>query len=453
MRRALRCVFTGATGILAVGAAFPHTGAPADCNATAGLNTANKSAAVAFQFDEPATILSTQDMDRVGLMFPDGMLGFVRQRGRDPDYVFGSAGSFGGVGGSAHLPTGSYTFSGALESFHPAYRKNGWPIWSLTSGRTQPSPDGADFDRDYAGGGPTYSVAMRNNGAMADDMCARAALSPIRSTTRRDILLQIYHGEYYPLAPKSMPAYGGSGMAISCDGGVTFEKIGQILAPHVSREEFLSAHGATGLWADGTMIEADGLAERGCATPAGGAQREQYYYLVFTDHNSPEERYTGLSIARVSADDLLKAIRQRRAPVFRKYYNPEGAPTFAANYFTEPGIGGRSTSILFTPGQYMNSPGVMYDAYMHRFVLFYQTNQKQVELRTSKNLISWSPPTTAFRLDAASSRRVYYPSAVGDGSDPQALDQMFYIYFVVRERTPGRFTNPQLLRERVSITR
>jgi hypothetical protein len=72
------------------------------------------------------------------------------------------------------------------------------------------------------------------------------------------------------------------------------------------------------------MIEADSKGERYCRPSTCTDRRERYYYLIFTDHNSPEEPYTGLSIARVRAEELLRDIAQRRAPTFRKYYNPGG---------------------------------------------------------------------------------------------------------------------------------
>jgi hypothetical protein len=414
-----------------------------------GLDAAFGSAG--FHFDEPTIILSTQDMVHNGLMFPDGTMGFVRQQGRDPYYVSGSGGRSSGVGLSAKLPTGSYAFAGTLESLRPSRQRDGWPANSLSSGRQQPSPDRSDFDRDYAGGGPTYLLQLPDGRGSADDVCAHASELQKVVPVRRVILLQIYHGEYHLLAPQSMPAYGGSGMAISCDGGGTFEKIGQILAPRVSREQFLAAHGTGGLWADGAMVEADARGERDCGKSACAGGDTRYYYLVFTDHNSSDERYTGLSIARIRVEDLLSAVRQRRAPQFRKYFNPSGAITFDGDYFTESGIGGQSTPILYVVGKYMNTPGVLYDAFLRKFVLFYQANQKEVVLRTSENLLSWSPAEIAYRLDPASSRKVFYPSVAGDGADPQVLEQMFYLYFLVREQGEHGFVNPQLLRQRVSV--
>ncbi|MGO8858400.1 MAG: hypothetical protein ACLQO1_22230 [Steroidobacteraceae bacterium] len=86
-------------------------------------------------------ILSTQDMDRYGVMFPDGQLSFVRlnHAGLEPYSVFAAGGSFGGAGVAAHLLPGTYEFAGTLESLHPVRRSAGWPTSSLTIGRMQPS--------------------------------------------------------------------------------------------------------------------------------------------------------------------------------------------------------------------------------------------------------------------------------------------------------------------------
>ncbi len=415
LRFSLWCLILSACGVSA--AAGESTQTPAVDTRTA-----------AFQFDAATTVLSTQDMDRNGLMFPDGPMGFVRREGSDQYYISGAGGSFGGVGRSAHLPAGSYAFKGTLDVFVPAKRKNGWPAYSLTSGRQQPSPDGMDFDRDYAGGGPTYLF------------CAAT------------LMLQIYHGEFHLLPNKGLPAYGGSGMAVSRDDGETFAKIGQILAPHLSREEFIDEKIIAGLWADGAMVEADGHGRPRIDSTSrrGTLDSAAYYYMIFTDHNVPRERYTGLSIARAGKIDVLNAIAQNKAPLFRKYYNSSGVFTFDGDYFTEPGIGGRSTPILFSTGEYINTPGILYSSYLQRFLLFYQVNQRQIVFRTSANLLLWSEPVIAFRLDPSSNRRVFYPSVAGVGTDPQDPGEQFYLYFLVREQVDsGAFINPQLMREQV----
>ena len=403
--------------------------------AACGMALAGYARAISFQFDAPAAILTSEDMERNGILFPDGIMWFVRKDGVDQYYVSGAGGTLSGAGKTARLPHGTYKFAGSLDKFVPAKLENGRPAYSLADGRKQPSPDGSDFDRDYAGGGPTYLFNL--------------------GTGRGPVFLQIYHGEYHLLPNKGLPGYGASGMAISYDGGDTFEKIGQIVSPHLSRTGFFDEQVNGGMWADGAMVEANADGHRE-SVPAGGRvaqDAQRYFFMIFTDHNEPRERYVGLSIARVRKADLLEAIRQRKAPIFRKYYNPSGAVTFEKDFFTEPGIGGRSTPILFNVGQYIGSPGVVYDSYLRGFVLFYQTNQKQIILRTSENLLQWSDPVTAFSLDASSDLRVFYPSVAGKDVDPEVPGQTFYLYFLVRERPPtGPFLNSRLMREQVKVT-
>jgi hypothetical protein len=85
-----------------------RAGPSEDSGSTVNSLSVAAAATVAFRFDAPTTILSAQEMDRNGLEFPDGTLWFVRQPGLGPYYIFGSGGSFNGVGMSAHLLAGSY---------------------------------------------------------------------------------------------------------------------------------------------------------------------------------------------------------------------------------------------------------------------------------------------------------------------------------------------------------
>jgi hypothetical protein len=399
-----------------------------------------------FHAEAPTVILSTDDMNHLGLLFPDGTLGFVRRPGTgDPYYILGAGGRLGGAGGDARLPPGSYAFTGTLDSLKAVSGPSGRPDFKLTVGSRQPSPDSADFDRDYAGGGPTYVLPAAGGPRTVGSVCG-AGKSPSDG-----VWLQIYHGEFRLQPPQGLPAYGGSGMAVSCDGGATFNKIGQILSPHVSRQEFLAANRASGLWADGGMVEANSRGIHSCPTSICNDHSGQYFYLVFTDHNSTAERFTGLSLARVPAPDLLGALREGRAPSFRKYFNPAGTLDFDADHFTEPALGGRSTPVLFTVGQHMNTPGVIYDTALQQYVVFYQANQKQLVLRTSKDLLNWSDPEVTYQVDADSERHVYYPSLTGDGQDPQMAGRNLYLFFLVRDTTGHGFHNPQLLRQKITV--
>ncbi|MBV8910349.1 MAG: hypothetical protein JOZ89_06280, partial [Gammaproteobacteria bacterium] len=296
------------------------------------------------------------------------------------------------------------------------------------------------FDRDYAGGGPTYALSLD----------AAAVSSGTRSPV---VLVQIYHGEIDAARGMSQVAYGGSGLAVSRDQGKTFRKIGQILAPHASRDDFFRAGRRGGMWADASMIEADARGSRASRPGASEPERERYFYLIFTEHHQAQEKCIGLSIARIRKHDLVAALIDQRVPDFRKFYRSSPASEWQAADFSEPGLGGESTPIVAAPGDYINSPSIAYDVVLGRYVLAYQVNQKEIRISTSDDLRHWSEPQVVAARPRESSQRVFYPSLIGREDDPTALGGSFYVYFLERDRdAQGRFSNPRLLRQRLEIS-
>jgi hypothetical protein len=373
-----------------------------------------------FRVGPAAVIMTTNDMNQTGLMFPDGTLGVIKGAGREHYVFWAASGNFGGVRKVATLPAGTYRFEGSLAHFEPAAIDRSPPTPALLRGSMQPSPDGSDFDRDYAGGGPTYAFALQKDSV---------------------VLLQIYHGEFDAVPGMGQLAYGGSGLALSRDRGKTFQKIGQILAPHVSRADFFNSASHGGMWADASMIEADARGHRVSPPGAGATERERYVYLIFTDHHLVQEPCTGLSLARIRKSDLLAALSEQRAPEFRKW---------RAGDFSEPGLGGDSTPVIAARSEYINSPSIAYDQARQHYVLAYQVNQKEVRVSRSDDLLHWSAPQTIAARPRESSLRLFYPSLVGGDGDPAILGGAFYVYFLERERDArGGFSNPRLLRERL----
>lgn len=381
-----------------------------------GASSVCSAQAQTFKVATPEPILTTKQMTQIGLYYPDGAIGVLR-KGNGTYNIFGAGGSFGGIGpGSSVEPTGTYKFGTTLSNFVPLKLSGKYPSPSLELGRLQPSPDGSDFDRDYAGGGPTYVLNLDGQG----------------------VLLQIYHGEYHYNYPVSLPFYGGSGMAVSTDDGNTFTKIGQFLSPHMTRQQFLDL-GSGGLPVDGFMIEAD--INGNPVKQGGGHQGDVYCYDIFTDRNSATDY--GFAIARVKKTDLLEAVAMHKAPLFKKYYAPNGG-------FTEPGLGGASTMIVTQKPDFIAWPQAIYCSHLNKYFLFYQTNQNSVQVRTSPNLMTWSAPTTLISSASATNLRTFYPTAVGTGIDPSILANQFYVYFQQRSMTGP--LNPNYYRAAVTVT-
>jgi hypothetical protein len=417
----------GAVALACNASASPFTVATAWA-APAGV-AASGTSTVQFSAAGPVTILTTDDLRRFGLFYPDMPIGVVpAPDGRD--FVFGPGGSFQHIGpGPERRPTGTYKFVGTLDHIAPAKSDANGPEPSLMLGRRQPSPDGSDFDRDYAGGGPTYIVRD-----------ARWQDKPI--------LIQIYHGEYHPDAARGH-FFGASGMAVSTDWGDSFTKLGEILAPQVSREEFLASGAPGGPSTDGFLTEAD---ENG--NPITGAAVDPasvYDYVIFADRGSMRER-PAFVIARVRKTELLDAVARGTAPQFKRYFAPAGASRPLAELFTEPGIGGNATPII-AQNDYLAQPEAVYDSYVHKFILSYMVNQKTIMLRTGDNLFHWSDPVTVVPPPGAANEKIFYPSLVGSDHDPQVLGKTFFVYYLLRTHVAdGGRDSPEFLRTTATIS-
>jgi hypothetical protein len=416
---------------------------PIFCVATSFSYAQSSTQNVTFTVGSVVTILSTSDMQSFGLMFPDHPIGFVATSVQGQYLAFGAGGSFSGIKGDH--PSGTYEFSGTLDTIAPANVGADGPEYSLTLGSVQPSPDGSDFDRDYAGGGPTRHFEFLEAGA--SDLQAP--------------LVQIYHGEFHVHYPDgSETEYGGSGMAISNDEGRTFQKIGQITYPYVTRDTYFNAHLKGGLWSDAAMIDADGEGHHQnveflSSNPETyeADLKSRYVYLVMTDRESMDTPNV-IALARARKADVIAAFKSGKAPTFYKYYNPSGQLTYDQNYFTQPGIGGQSTPIITPPGNGgINSPFIVYDTYINRYILSYQYEQVYLILQTSSDLMHWTAPVVIVDLSGqGGSTRLFDPSIVGFEKNPAKPAQSFDVYYLQRDvNENGALINPRLQRVEVTI--
>ena len=372
-------------------------------------------------------------------MFGDEPIGFIRNESNGNVVAFSAGGSFSGIDKRGAFPSGTYMFTGTFDHLVPSLGVDHRPHYLLTTGLDQRSPDGSDFDRDYAGGGPTYSFPVLHK------------QKGIVSVQR--VLLQVYHGEYHYGHPASMPAYGGSGLAVSSDSGASFNKLGQILYPHLARQDYLRTNPKGGLWSDGAMIAADSSGHYvSNVLPTAKHYGSIYFYFLFTERNAPEETGNSVSLARIKASELMEAVAQRRTPVLHKYFNPVGTGKREKEFFTEPGLGGRSTPVI-NPGrlEFINSPYVIYDSQIKKFILSYQVSQKRIVIRTADDLYHWSLPVKLVNLEHDEDQRLFNPSMVGLGADPQVSIGEFYVYYLQRSDTKVGLREPRLMRVKVTL--
>jgi hypothetical protein len=378
-----------------------------------------------FATGAPVTILSTEDLQKFGIYFPDMPVGVIAAPGGGYTFFGAGSGAHGFGPGRELEPPGTYKFVGDLDHIAPAGK--GAPVLrpGLLPGLRQPSPDGRDFDRDYAAGGAIYAIRDRRWG-------------------NQPLLLLLYHGEYH-FAGRLRKVYGGLGAAISTNDGDSFVKLGQIVGPYVSRDAFRDSDARGGIFTDGALTEADAQGRPVAATTGAAAV---YDYIIFTDREVLGQ-HPVLVIARARKDDVLDAIARRRPPQFRRYY---AADTAAGDLFTQPGIGGRFTPIV-TQNDYLAQPQAVYDNHLKKFVLAYMVNQRAIMLRTGDDLLHWSDPMTIIEPATDPQLKIFYPSLVGADGDPAVLGKRFFLYYQQRLANPDRrgFTQPAFLRRTVTV--
>lgn len=333
-------------------------------------------------FESEEVITPTQRANQGLTHLGDGSFGFARLSGR----LFG----FGA------LATGGTQKFEVLNPYDlTTWQKIGGPIINR-SGLTN------SFDRNYASGGPVYRDAVSG------------------------IIFHLYHGEYWYNEPAYLPFYPGIGIAISKDGGATWKKLGQVLAPNFPR--------AAGNPAQTTNP---------CYMDIGGGtltKKDEYLYAYFTDMEwLPQQQtcwYLDTTVARAKISDLVNAALLEQLPsdgkLFSKYFSPSGQ----SGAFTEPGVialhdfaqgGGKFSPILPRSAEYANFPSVAYNSYVNKFVMTHSIgSQLGIGLRFSADGINWSEISKV-----SDSPGAYYSSIVNlEAEDPQLLGRRFDVVFI-----------------------
>jgi hypothetical protein len=239
-------------------------------------------------------------------------------------------------------------------------------------------PSGSGFDKDYAGGASVITAANGTD------------------------LLMIYHAENYDCPGKT---HAGIGLARSSDGGITWNRQGQIISgpedpPCASARDFYGAGNPV------VVMTRDGA----------------YYYLYYVDFLSYQ------------ADE----IRIARSPVGAGAI-PGSWTKFYRGDFREPGLGGLSDPVIRRPSPendtiFSGLPSVSYNLHLQRYLAVF-TTATTFYYAASEDGLNWEQ---ARRLDLptphagmpADAPSYYYPSLLSldqptDGSTTGSA----YLYF------------------------
>jgi hypothetical protein len=301
---------------------------------------------------------------------PDEHLSYLRQA----DGSFKMWVSGGGTSGTLGFTTPDMV---KLTSMKTA---NGVPASVLA-----PSGAGtAAFDADYAGSG---SVFPASNGSD---------------------LLMIYHAENHLFGGTDYlgaPFYASIGLARSTDGGLTWQREGQIISGHDPQQASQPATGA------------------GALTPAA-IENGGYIYLLFREIDL-QSQMQGLALAR--------------APIAS-----DGAPgswqKLDQGSFSTPGLGGAFTPLPLvldpTDEGDRRQPCVSFNSYLRAFALTIVGNGG-IYVATSPDLLTWSvgqivlpAPVPDGTVTPSTAPYNWYPTLVSlDQASDQATDQTGYLYY------------------------
>jgi hypothetical protein len=293
---------------------------------------------------------------------PDEHMPFLRQ----PDGSFKLWASGGGTFGTYLFRTSDFLSLGTPTTVF------------LPSG-----PGTTAFDADYAGPGSVFPSSDGTD------------------------LLMIYHGENHLFSGVDYPGtpfYAGIGLARSMDGGLTWQRQGQIVSGHDPQQPTQPPTGA------------------GALTPSAIVARG-YIYVIFRELDRQSNVY-GYALARA-------AVGSDGAPgSWQKYY--QGS-------FSTPGLGGAFTPLNIVldpsvPGD-QRQPHLSFNRFLHTYLMAMVGNGG-IYVLTSPDLINWSagqlvlPAPAPDSTVTSSGPHNWYPTLVSPNESSDRLTgRTGYLYY------------------------
>jgi uncharacterized protein (TIGR03437 family) len=380
----------------------------AACGAAVAQNPATP--VLSATFNAPATFATHAQLASYGFSWgpSDGHFGAIPS-GTGNYTFYATAGSSATCAGTPNA-AGVYTFSGTLNGL------TGSPCKRLFG--PGDGPAGWVFDKNYAGGGQVL---------------------PFSSGGKTGYLMS-FHGEYQ-WSTQGTPNhlcynvpcfYSGLGLAVSLDGGKTFQIAGQIFQPVQPLSAFL---GSTSNYGPGygSLIVADVNGKHLDNPPPDPTSA--YFYLFFADWEPSLPGscayWNCMGVARAKYSDVIAAATSGNpnqvATVFKKYDGASPDPWTQPATSNTPGLS--STSGSFAPlwTNQFGDDGVIYDKALDLYIAVLQDNDNNaLWLRASSDLLHWSEP---FAMYTQPGRELWYPMLVGETGDPTIGGPALRIYY------------------------
>lgn len=384
------------------GTATPPASSPASPPVTAA-------AVFTIQPSAETPLLTPTQRSALGFQYgpPDGNIGVLLTGGRY-SFFMPARGSSTCTG----TPTaqGTYRLGGTFSAITAPFGCSA-AITPSSNG----DPNGYTFDQDYAGGGPVLAIT---------------------SSTGAAGILHVYHGEAHggTCASTGHCTYSSLGMAISSDGGATFQKLGEIVQPYLTRAAVLGANQGIDV-GGGTLIVADGNGAH-ITNLATADASNVYLYVFYTDRDPSAATATAcnqtpcLAVARAPLlcvfADAFAGNTAAFPTLFKKFYNggftepaTSGDPNAASN-------AGHYSPVVAAAGSF---PSVLYDASTQQFLLAYTTSNHAIVMQHGSTLLSWSGPIASGAITDGTNS-ILYPTLVGEGDDPATGNGTPWLFYI-----------------------
>jgi len=368
-------------------------------------------AAISGVFGSPSTFATHAELAGYGFSFgpSDGTFGAI-PAGNGSYTFYGSAGSTATCAGTPNAKSGAFMFTGTLDQVTGS---NGCKrLFGPGDG-----PAGWVFDRDYAGGGEVV---------------------PFASGGKQGWLMP-FHGEFWWSNPATADHkcggvscfYSSLGLAVSTDGGKTFQVVGEILQSSQPLSVFIG--GGTNLGIGfGSLVVADASGQHLDNPPADPSGA--YFYLFYSDvlPASPGGR---LGVARAPYGDVVAAALSGNpdqvATLFHKFDGASPDPwTQPATSDTPDESGTAGTFAPLWTDEGASQPDVIYDSALNVYLAVYESGAPfgaRFTVRASSDLLHWSEPIGAPYSEPE--RTLYQPTLIGETGDPTIGGPTPRVYF------------------------
>ena len=228
-------------------------------------------------------------------------------------------------------------------------------------------------------------------------------------------ILGFVHLEYHP--PTRGEVYFRLGLAISKDGGKTFDWCGYILEPDLSYKTWFDR------WPRKNLKGHHPFANMGLANYV---IRDGYFYLYYTDtKESPDTFINGVAVARARVADVAAAAGKLQTTSWKKYHK---------GIWGSAGMGGEFTALNIKPLGFLHGDAA-YNSHLGQFVMVSRTGKVRPEggptgassivITFSRDGIVWSDWKTLH----ADNHLHDYPSIVSTGSDNEITGKSFWVYY------------------------